>query len=184
MDIGQRLKQLREENRLDQVQAAKVADTTKQAVSQIENGRTKVPGGAYLLRWAKHYKVDLEWLITGKGSQSSSSQPVRPSPEIILAAVRLACGATDQAGVGHFDIETREDAELFALAIEEALDENLEIVSDSDVQRFAHKITSRREGSSGQERTVGQDGRADRSAGQEEDGEAARPAAGRARKRA
>ena len=79
--IGNRLKLLREARGISQVQAAKVAETTKQAVSQIENGRTANPGGLTLYAWSEYYGVDLKWLVTGTAPRQS--QPLRITPEII-----------------------------------------------------------------------------------------------------
>ena len=119
MSIGERLKRLRDEAGLDQVQAAAVAGTTKQAVSQIENGRTKVPGGIYLYQWAKRYGVDLEWLITGKGSPVGQSQPPRLDAEIILAAIKLAKKSVRLGANEVLDIER--SPEEFAAALRNAI---------------------------------------------------------------
>jgi transcriptional regulator with XRE-family HTH domain len=70
MSTGERLKALREAAGLTLQEAGAIAGTTKQSASQIEKGTTKVPGGLFLYRWSKHYNVNLEWLITGKGDQS------------------------------------------------------------------------------------------------------------------
>lgn len=69
MGTGERLRALREAAGLTLEEAGKIAGTSKQSTSQIEKGVTKVPGGLFLYRWSKHYNVNLEWLITGKGDQ-------------------------------------------------------------------------------------------------------------------
>lgn len=185
MNIGDRLKKLREDAGLDQVQAAKIADTTKQAVSQIENGRTKVPGGLYLFRWAKHYGVDLEWLITGKGSRlASSSQSTRLTRETIVDAVKLATGSVTKAGMPSFEIETIEDAELLVLAMEAVLEDGIHGATDSDVQRFARKFGSSSEEVSGKFGTSGSNGRAGSAARTAKTGEEGQPATRRSRKSA
>lgn len=183
MTVGQRLQRLREDAGLTLEQAGKIAGTTKQSTSQIEKGITKAPGGLFLYNWSKHYRVNLEWLITGKGDPAAS-QIQRPTPDTILAAVRLASGATTGVGLDSFEIETEADAELFALAIEEVLDDGITVVSDSDVQRFARKLQSRRKSEDGQIRKARPDGRANSATGKAEAGDAPRPAASPARKRA
>jgi transcriptional regulator with XRE-family HTH domain len=85
--IGDRLKALRLAKGINQVQAAEVAGTTKQAVSQIESGRTQNPGGLTLYSWARFYDVNLEWLVTGRGSKSAQS--MRLSPEIITVTQQV-----------------------------------------------------------------------------------------------
>lgn len=90
MGTGDRLKKLREAEGLTLEQAGKIAGTSKQSTSQIEKGVTKVPGGLFLYRWSKHYNVNLEWLITGKGDRSPAvSQPQRPDPLILANAIRV-----------------------------------------------------------------------------------------------
>jgi transcriptional regulator with XRE-family HTH domain len=87
--IGERLRALREEKQLTLEQAAAVAATTKQSLSQIEKGVTKEPGGLAVYRWAEFYGVDLQWLITGKGPRQSGSQSARPDPETLAASLKL-----------------------------------------------------------------------------------------------
>lgn len=113
-----------------------------------------------------------------------ASQAQRPTNETILAAVRLASGAHTGVGLTSFDIETEEDAELFALAIEEVLDEGIAIASDSDVQRFARKLESRRESGDGQVGTIGSNGGANSAKSKAKAGDAKGSSAGKKRKRA
>jgi len=182
MSVGKRLQELRDGAGLTLEQAGKIAGTTKQSTSQIEKGVTKVPGGLFLYNWSRHYGVNLEWLITGKGPVRQTSQPARLSKDTIAAAVHLATGASLKGGGGHFAIETEDDAEFFALAIDEVLDQNIEAVSDSDVERFALKFKSRKEKVDGKVGKAGSDGGADRSSRQAEAGGKDRVAAGRKRK--
>lgn len=109
--IGDRLRELREGAGLTLEQAGKIAGTTKQNTSQIEKGVTKEPGGILLYRWSRHYRVSLEWLITGKGERSIASQTARPDPEIVRQAHKLIAGAYEDGGK-EFDIEAEPD--LFA----------------------------------------------------------------------
>lgn len=89
MSIGERLRELRLNKGLTLEQAGAIAETTKQSMSQIEKGVTKEPGALPVFRWARHYGVSAEWLITGKGSRDDSSQPARPDFDKIAAAVNV-----------------------------------------------------------------------------------------------
>ncbi len=90
MSIGERLRELRLAKGLTLEQAGAVAETTKQSMSQIEKGVTKEPGALPLLRWARHYGVSAEWLITGKGNRfDAPSQDSRPDFDKIASAVNV-----------------------------------------------------------------------------------------------
>lgn len=90
MSIGDRLKGLRTAQGLTLEQAGAIGGTTKQSMSQIEKGLTKEPGGVALFKWARHYGVSLEWLITGKGAdQRPPSQVSRPDFEMMASAVNV-----------------------------------------------------------------------------------------------
>lgn len=90
MSIGERLRDLRTARGLTLEQAGAIGGTTKQSMSQIEKGLTKEPGGLALFKWARHYGVSLEWLITGRGAeQGGPSQPARPDFEMMGSAVNV-----------------------------------------------------------------------------------------------
>lgn len=112
MNVGDRLKQLREDHDLTLEQAGKIAGTTKQSTSQIEKGVTKAPGGIFLYRWSRHYGVDLEWLITGKGEKRYASQSARLDPEIVRTTHELLRESYQDRGK-RYDIEAEPD--LFAM---------------------------------------------------------------------
>jgi len=118
------------------------------------------------------------------GDDVEASQPRRLDREIILAAVRLASGAATGVGLSQFQIETENDAELFALAIEEVMDDGITQASDSDVHRFVCKLQSLREEINDEVGTVGSDGGAHRTAGKAQTRDATGPTAGGKRKRA
>lgn len=181
MGIGERLKGLRESAGLDQPKFAEIAGTSKQAVSQIESGRTKVPGGLYLFRWAKHCEVNLEWLITGKGDRrQGTSQPARPTAENILAAARMASAAL--VDPHPLDPSDPADAELLSLALEDVLEEGIVEATDSDALRFVQRFNRRRQSDEegGSDRS---DGRAGSRAGAAQAGGEGNAAPRRARKR-
>ena len=89
MNIGARLRELRTAYGLTLEQAGAIGGTTKQSMSQIEKGQTKEPGGIALYQWAKHYGVSMEWLVTGKGERTATSQPSRPDFVMMAAAVNV-----------------------------------------------------------------------------------------------
>ena len=192
--IGDRLKELRLEHKLGQPEFAAIAGTTKQYVWRLENGHNKKPNPEYIQRWASHFEVRMEWITSGKHPKeappaaskedAAPSQLQRLDAAIILAAVRLASGAVTGVGLSHFDIETEDDAELFALAIEEVMDDGITLASDSDVQRFARKLQSRKEEQDGEVGTAGSDGGVGRSTGKAQARDAQGPAGGRKRKSA
>ncbi|WP_313250113.1 helix-turn-helix transcriptional regulator [Stenotrophomonas acidaminiphila] len=192
--IGDRLKELRLEHNLGQPEFGAIAGTTKQYVWRLENGLNKKPNPEYIQRWASHFQVRMEWITSGKMPKEAASaapladpeasQPQRLDAAIILAAVRLASGAVTGVGLSHFDIETQGDAELFALAIEEVMDDGIVEASDSDVQRFARKLQSRMEERDGQVGKAGSHGRADRTASKAQAGDATGTSPGWKRKSA
>jgi len=104
--------------------------------------------------------------------------------ETILDAVRLAAGAVVGAGMPSFEIETPEDAELLALALEEVMSEGIQGTTDGDVLRFARKIGEPVERKSGKGGSSGQDGRVDSAARTAKAGEEGGPSARNRRKSA
>lgn len=70
--IGNRLKQLREEAGLTQLAFAEIAKTSKQHVSQLESGRNKEPAAEFLRKWAKRFRVRMEWLTAGELPKEST----------------------------------------------------------------------------------------------------------------
>jgi len=88
--IGDQLKQLRTMHRLDQPQFAAIADTSKQYVSQIESGRNKIPNPFFLLRWAKHFGVRLEWIIDRELPMEPASHSSRLDVDILTAALEVS----------------------------------------------------------------------------------------------
>lgn len=64
---GTRLRKLREEGGETQPQLARLAGVTKQAISRIELDEIKEPSASTLEPIARHYSVNLKWLLTGEG---------------------------------------------------------------------------------------------------------------------
>lgn len=64
--IGDRLKELREGGNLNQVQMGQVAGISKQHYGRIEKGIIEKPAPDLIERWARHFRVRMEWITTGK----------------------------------------------------------------------------------------------------------------------
>lgn len=69
--LGARLRHARLEAKLSQEEAGRLAGVSKQAISHIENDRTKNPEAATLEPLSRRLGVSLQWLMTGKGAMSS-----------------------------------------------------------------------------------------------------------------
>lgn len=67
--IGDRLKQLRTDAGLNQPEFAAIVGTTKQYVSQLESGKNQTPNATYMEGWARHFRVNLRWLVAGTGKK-------------------------------------------------------------------------------------------------------------------
>lgn len=65
MSIADRLRESRSLAGLSQGQIARLADTTKQSISEWERGQ-RTPGVDVLARLAGYYGVSLDWLATGR----------------------------------------------------------------------------------------------------------------------
>jgi phage repressor protein C with HTH and peptisase S24 domain len=65
MSIADRVKNRRLELGYTQVQLADAANTSQQAIQQLEHGKTKQP--TYLLDLAEALKCEAQWLLTGSG---------------------------------------------------------------------------------------------------------------------
>lgn len=87
--IGTRLKQLRTDAGLDGPTFAAIAGTTKQYVGQLESGTNKSPNALFLLKWARHFGVRIEWLIDGEPPRAAASHSVGPAYDTIATAIRL-----------------------------------------------------------------------------------------------
>lgn len=65
IDIGKRIKQVREDAGLNQRDFAARMGSSSGRVSEIESGKN-VPGGDLLLRLNQEFGTDLTWVLTGK----------------------------------------------------------------------------------------------------------------------
>ena len=62
MDCYQRLKDLREDHDLTQVEVAKLLQTTREQVSKYETGKQMMGADKYI-KLAKYYNVSLDYLM-------------------------------------------------------------------------------------------------------------------------
>lgn len=61
IDIGQRMKQLRDASHLSQVEVARLSGSSQGTIAKIECGKA-VPSVKILLWWADHFDVSLDYL--------------------------------------------------------------------------------------------------------------------------
>jgi transcriptional regulator with XRE-family HTH domain len=65
--LSERLKYLRSYYNLSQVELAKKAHTTQQAIQQAEKGKARQP--RYLHRLAQELEISVEWLVFGEAEE-------------------------------------------------------------------------------------------------------------------
>ncbi len=79
MSLGQRLKTLREQRQLSQVELARKAKLTQPALSRIEVGGVKQPRLAVLQRLAGALEVSVGYLLgetSGAGTKAAPPEPI------------------------------------------------------------------------------------------------------------
>ncbi|HET8924796.1 MAG TPA: helix-turn-helix transcriptional regulator [Candidatus Acidoferrum sp.] len=87
--VGDRIREIREAQRLTQDQLAEKADISKGFLSEIENGKRNV-SSEYLLRVANALCASVDYLLRGTTDVSNvNKEPVVISPELSDAAQRL-----------------------------------------------------------------------------------------------
>lgn len=69
--LSERLKYLRSEFDLSQVELAAKAGTTQQAIQQAEKGKARQP--RYLYKLSQELDIDVDWLIFGEVSQAQKA---------------------------------------------------------------------------------------------------------------
>jgi len=70
MDIGNRLKQVREKAGLKQKEMAEFLELGKPGYNRIETGKVEITV-KHLLKIAERFKISLDWLILGKEEKSA-----------------------------------------------------------------------------------------------------------------
>ncbi|MDD2601301.1 MAG: XRE family transcriptional regulator [Kiritimatiellae bacterium] len=111
MSISLRIKELRLQKKLSQIQFAKHLKVSQASVSQYENG-TRSPDSSFYTKVCETYNVNLNWLLTGSGLMFQDIQPINPS--ILTKTIRLPIVGEIAAGnpceiycdepLGHIDI--------------------------------------------------------------------------------
>lgn len=78
--MNQRLQQFLSAENISQAQFADSIDVARASVSHVLAGRNR-PGYDFIRSIAEHYpKLNLEWLITGKGKMYKQDYPAAPAP--------------------------------------------------------------------------------------------------------
>lgn len=83
MSISKRIKQLRSEKKLSQVQFSKQLGVSQASVSQYENG-SRSPDTTFLTKICECYNVNLNWLLTGSGEMFQTTVYTVSDPGAIL----------------------------------------------------------------------------------------------------
>jgi transcriptional regulator with XRE-family HTH domain len=68
--IGERIREIRKEKGLTQIEFSKILGITQDKLSKYENGRVGVPI-EIILRISDEFKISLDWLLKGKGPKIS-----------------------------------------------------------------------------------------------------------------
>lgn len=83
--MNQRLQQFLSAENISQAQFADSIDVARASVSHVLAGRNR-PGYDFIRSIAEHYpKLNLEWLITGKGKMYKQDFPAAPAPYPVVA---------------------------------------------------------------------------------------------------
>ncbi|MFW6030614.1 MAG: helix-turn-helix domain-containing protein [Halanaerobiales bacterium] len=77
MSFGKRLRQLREENKISQIELAKKMSITSQALSQYELNK-RMPDTEMVRKLAKHFKVSVDYLL-GESNERSPADKIKQS---------------------------------------------------------------------------------------------------------
>ena len=62
-DIGQRIRELREQRDIKQEKLAEILNINKATLSRIERGETKTVGSDILMALAEHFNVSVDFLV-------------------------------------------------------------------------------------------------------------------------
>ena len=90
--MNQRLQQFLSAENISQAQFADSIDVARASVSHVLAGRNK-PGYDFIRSISEHYpKLNLEWLISGKGKMYKLDSPLSPAP----AAASPHAGYSDE----------------------------------------------------------------------------------------
>lgn len=70
LEIGQRLRELRHRNKLNQADMARILDITGAGYQKIETGINEI-GCQHILTIKDHFNISTDWLLSGKTSNDS-----------------------------------------------------------------------------------------------------------------
>lgn len=76
LNIGLRIRQLRELRGMTQVQVAAALGISAPSMSQIETGSTKLPRPTTLMKLAEVLETNQQYLLTGEGNQDQRDMVV------------------------------------------------------------------------------------------------------------
>ncbi|MBO4760950.1 MAG: helix-turn-helix domain-containing protein [Bacteroidales bacterium] len=104
--MNQRLQQFLSAENISQAQFADSIDVARASVSHVLAGRNR-PGYDFIRSIAEHYpKLNLEWLITGKGKMYKQDYPAASAP---VPAVSEPAAAATLFGESSFAPEEKEE---------------------------------------------------------------------------
>ena len=106
--MNQRLQQFLSAENISQAQFADSIDVARASVSHVLAGRNR-PGYDFIRSIAEHYpKLNLEWLITGKGKMYKQDSPTAAAPAPVPVAAEPAA-ADSLFGDSSFATEEKEE---------------------------------------------------------------------------
>ena len=106
--MNQRLQQFLSAENISQAQFADSIDVARASVSHVLAGRNR-PGYDFIRSIAEHYpKLNLEWLITGKGKMYKQDSPTAAAPAPVPVAAEPAA-ADSLFGDSSFANEEKEE---------------------------------------------------------------------------
>jgi len=85
-EIGVRVRIIREEQDLSQIELAEQSGYNKKTISLVENGHTR-PGEKLILFLSQNFKANSEWIITGKGEKYYNKKSDSKSINVLHAKV-------------------------------------------------------------------------------------------------
>lgn len=83
-DVGKRIKKLRADRKMTQAQVGAAIGIRQTSVKDIELGSSKSPSALTLVRMAKLFEVDPEWLLTGRGHRNPVATFTTEEVELLL----------------------------------------------------------------------------------------------------
>lgn len=134
--MNQRLQQFLSAENISQAQFADSIDVARASVSHVLAGRNR-PGYDFIRSIAEHYpKLNLEWLITGKGKMYKQDYSAAPA---LVPAVSEPSAATTLFGESSFAPEEK-DEEILPLT-EKTVPEARESAPSADLPASSRSIS-------------------------------------------